>query len=177
MNKTYDIIYMDPPWQYGSRFYHSENNISTIEEKHYPTMSMNELKELPVNEMLNQDAIVYMWVTSSFLQGGIDLARHWGLTYSTIGFVWQKGSRIIPGYYTLGSTEICLVFRKGKIPQPRGARNERQFLQEDIREHSRKPDEIRARIERMHPTQSKLEMFARTAPEGWDVWGNETDKF
>jgi N6-adenosine-specific RNA methylase IME4 len=177
LKKTYDIVYMDPPWAYGSRFYHSPGNISTIEEKHYSTLTIPELKQIDLNSMLNRDALVYMWVTSAFLEASMDLARHWGLRYSSVAFVWQKGKRILPGYYTLGSTEQCLVFRKGKIPQPRGSKNERQFLQENIREHSRKPDEIRDRITRMHPTQSKLEMFARTSAEGWDVWGNETHKF
>ena len=81
--------------------------------------------------------------------------------------------------YTMGATEQVLVFKKkgGKIPQPRGARNIRQFISQKRREHSRKPDDVRTRIEQMHPTQSKLEMFARTTPEGWDVWGNETNKF
>ena len=177
IEKKYDIVYMDPPWSYGGRFLHSEDNRSTIDEKHYPTMSIQELKELPVNELLNDDALVYMWVTNPFMKAAFELAESWNLKYSTVAFIWQKGKRIIPGYYTLGSTEQVLLFKKGKTPKPLGQRNIRQFLQEDIREHSRKPDEIRSRIELIHPTQSKLEMFARTAPEGWDVWGNETDKF
>jgi len=177
MSKKYDIIYMDPPWFYGKTFWHAPGVTSTIEEKHYPTMKMHELEALPIYDMLNEDALVYMWVTPAFMEKGIKLANTWGLKYSSVGFVWQKDRRIMPGFYTLGSTEYVLIFKKGRIPKPRGARNVRQFLIEDIREHSRKPDEIRRRIEEMHPTQSKLEMFARIQTPGWDVWGNETDKF
>jgi N6-adenosine-specific RNA methylase IME4 len=77
----------------------------------------------------------------------------------------------------MSQVELCLIFKKGRIPKPRGSRNIRQFLSETRREHSRKPEEVRQRINEMFPTQSKLEMFARTTTEGWDVWGNETDKF
>jgi N6-adenosine-specific RNA methylase IME4 len=70
---------------------------------------------------------------------------------------------------------VCLVGKRGKIPTPRGSRKERQFLSELRREHSQKPDEIRNRIEKMFPTQKKLEMFARTATPGWSVFGNEVE--
>ena len=71
------------------------------------------------------------------------------------------------------SPEIPLVSIKGKIPQPRGSRKERQFLSELRTKHSKKPDEIRKRIERMFPKQTKIELFARQRYDGWDAWGNE----
>lgn len=116
-----------------------------------------------------------MWTSSPHLPEAIDLGTHWGFKYVTVAFCWDK-KIINPGYYTLSQVELCLVFKKGKIPTPRGARNVRQFLSERRREHSRKPDEIKDRIERMHPEQTKLEMFARDTSPGWDSWGNETDK-
>ena len=174
VDKKYDIIYMDPPWRYNSKQMSGGSKI----EDHYPTMSMQELKDLPVNELTNKDSLIYMWVTNPFVSEGIDLAREWGFQFRTIAFIWDKQS-YTPGFYTGASCEVCLVFKKkgGKIPQPRGSRKEWQFISEKKREHSRKPDEVRTRIEAMHPEQSKLEMFARTAPEGWDVWGNETNKY
>jgi len=77
------------------------------------------------------------------------------------------------GSYTMSECEICLIGKKGKIPQPRGARNIRQFLSEKKTRHSAKPVEIRNRIEQMFPTQDKIELFARNKTDGWDVWGNE----
>jgi N6-adenosine-specific RNA methylase IME4 len=68
-----------------------------------------------------------------------------------------------------------LIGKRGKIPQPRGARNIRQFVSEMRGEHSAKPEEVRTRIEQMFPTQRKLELFARKPSPGWDVWGNEVE--
>jgi N6-adenosine-specific RNA methylase IME4 len=66
---------------------------------------------------------------------------------------------------------MCLVFKKGKIPQPRGARNIQQLVKSPRGKHSEKPIEVLKNIEKMFPTQEKIELFARHKPEGWDVWG------
>lgn len=91
-----------------------------------------------------------------------------------MAFAWDKQLPVI-GHYTMSQCELCLVFRRGRIPQPRGARNVRQFLSEKRTVHSAKPIEIRRRIEAMFPSQRKLELFARSPAEGWTVWGNEAD--
>ena len=176
--KTYDIIYMDPPWDYGAPHFKSNDGRPAVDLNNYPYMTMDELKAMDIQSLANKDCLIYMWVTNSFLKKGIELGEHWGWNYSNVAFVWYKHASL-PATYTMQQTEICLVFKrkKGKIPQPRGARNTRQFLSERRREASRKPDEIRRRIEEMHPTQTKLEMFARTTTPGWDVWGNETNKY
>jgi N6-adenosine-specific RNA methylase IME4 len=96
----------------------------------------------------------------------------WGLDYATVAFVWDK-QRTNPGYYTLSQVELCLVGKSGIIPQPRGSRNERQFLSELRGEHSTKPAEVRNRISKMFPEQRKLEMFARERVAGWDAWGRD----
>ena len=169
--KKYDIIYTDPPWDYKGQKMTSGSGAINF----YPTMTVKQmLKEITIPAADN--CLMFMWTSSPHLDQAIDLGKGWGFDYSTVGFVWDK-TVPQPGFYTMSQVELCLVFKKGKIPTPRGARNIRQFLSEKRREHSRKPDEIRNRIEEMFPDQSKLEMFARTAPEGWDVFGNETDKF
>lgn len=167
----YDIVYMDPPWQYKDKMLSGSKA-----EKHYPTMSESQLKEMPIYDLMNEDALLYMWATNPYLAIAIDIARHWGLEFKTVAFVWEKGAPTT-GHYTMGSCEYVLVFKKGRIPKPRGTRNERQFFSQKRRQHSRKPDEIRQAISRMHPTQSKIELFARTTTPDWDVWGNETNKF
>lgn len=80
-----------------------------------------------------------------------------------------------PGRYTLSQTEFVLAFKKGKFPQPRGARNVRQFIQVHRGEHSVKPVEVIDGITKMFPTQEKIELFARNKYDGWDSWGLETD--
>lgn len=175
--KTYDIIYMDPPWWYqGQSMTGPKKQATSHLDMHYPQMKDNELMDMPIYDMLNDNALVYMWVGSPILHRAMKIAEHWGLSYATIAFVWDK-QITNPGFYTMSQHEICLVFKKGKIPQPRGIRNAKQLISEKRREHSRKPDEVRTRIEAMHPTQSKLELFARTTSKGWDVWGNEVNKF
>src|SRR5690606_6575642 len=88
----------------------------------------------------------------------------------TVAFVWNKMVHN-PGRYTLSYCELCLLFKRGRIPSPRGARNVKQLVNERRGEHSEKPAEVRRRIERMFPQQSKIELFARAQIKGWTAWG------
>jgi N6-adenosine-specific RNA methylase IME4 len=181
MTKKYQIIYSDPPWSYqASQFNNTDNSkTSTGAEAHYKTMKTKELKQTftkRIKEICDQDCLLFMWTSSPHLEEALELGVHWGFKYITVAFVWHKQKPNV-GYYTMSECELCLLFKKGKIPTPRGSRNTRQFLSELRREHSRKPDEIRNRITSMFPTQNKLEMFARNNTKGWDVFGHETDKF
>ena len=113
-----------------------------------------------------------MWVTNPHLDQGIELLKSWGFKYATVAFVWDK-QRVNPGFYTMSQCELCLVGKKGKIPQPRGARNVRQLVSSMRTKHSTKPAEVRTKIDLMFPTQNKIELFARQAASGWDRWGLE----
>jgi N6-adenosine-specific RNA methylase IME4 len=172
----FPIIYADPAWSYRGREqfgFAGDVGVSIGGAiKQYKTMTLADICRLPVSEVTERDALLFLWVTSPLLEDGLQCLHSWGFEFCTIGFVWEKG-RINPGFYTLSSVELCLVGKQGRIPQPRGSRNERQFLSELRGEHSAKPDEVRARIERMFPTQRKLEMFARTRAAGWEGWGDE----
>lgn len=173
--KKYEIIYADPPWQYKSKENLAKKSILNGKlDSHYKTMTIAELKQLPMNNISDENCMLFMWVVSPMLDDGINLMKSWGFKYSTIAFIWHK-QRVNPGHYTMSECEICIVGKRGKIPTPRGARNVRQFLSEKSGRHSAKPEEIRRRIEQMFPTQNKLEMFARQHPEGWDVWGDEVE--
>ena len=175
MPTKYDIVYADPPWAYRDKQF-AKKTISGCAEDHYPTMSTKDICELPVKDITNKDCLLFMWAVSPNLDQAMKVIDAWGFEYKTIAFVWYK-EKHNPGYYTMGECEICLVAKKkgGKIPTPRGARNIRQFLSEKRSKHSKKPAEIRKRIELMFPTQTKVEMFAREAPEGWDIFGNEVE--
>ena len=76
----------------------------------------------------------------------------------------------------MSQCELCLIFKRGRIPKPRGARNVMQFFEHPRGEHSRKPMQIRDRIDLMFPTQKKIELFARDSLHGWDAWGYEVEK-
>lgn len=169
-SKKYDIVYCDPPWDYC-------NKPLLRSDAKYSTMSTDEICALPVADISSDNSLLFMWVVSPNLDQGLVVGQKWGFKYITVGFVWEKGGKSLPAFYTLPSTELCLIFKKGKIPQPRGDRGVKQFLSVKRAHHSEKPWIVRDRIYRMFPTQSKIELFARTAHPGWDAWGNHTDDY
>ena len=175
----YDIIYADPPWHYRSRNQFGFAGDVGVDSggaiKHYETIPVRRLKKLNVQDVCAEDCLLYMWITNPLLMDGIAVATAWGFEqYATVGFVWNK-LKTNPGYYTMSSCEMCYIFKRGRIPQPRGARNVRQYYEEKRTRHSAKPAELRKRIEQMFPMQNKLELFARDKTPGWHVWGNEVD--
>ena len=174
-DERFGVIYCDPPWTYDRPNLHGAMTTCDVGFQ-YPTVKTEVLKELPVADIAEDDCLMFMWAVSPKLDEAIDLGRAWGFQYSTVAFVWNK-LRTIGGNYTLPQTEMCLVFKRGRIPQPRGARNVRQYLEEVTTVHSRKPDEVRRRIDAMFPHHRKIELFARRRAQGqdWEVWGNESD--
>jgi N6-adenosine-specific RNA methylase IME4 len=168
---TFDIIYADPPWDYNGRQQHNKYYGNKSACHHYSCMKLSQLKELPVESIAAPDSLLFLWTSSPHLPQAIELMKSWGFDYKTIAFVWDK-QRVNPSYYTLSQVEICLVGKRGRIPKPY-TRTIRQFYSQMREQHSKKPDEIRNRIARMFPTQSKIEIFAREEHEGWVSWGNE----
>ena len=170
-DKKYSIIYADPPWAYRETIVGRGKETSKA-EWHYPTMTMAKLKELPIQQIAADDCLLFLWVSSPNLLDCIKVGEAWGFTFKQVAFIWDK-KRTVVGHYTMTQCELCLVFKRGRIPKPRGKRNIEQFLSEPRREHSRKPDAIRQRIIEMFPEQPKIELFARGNYAGWDTWGNE----
>lgn len=181
-DKKYDIIYADPPWDYGGKMQYDKSCIKTenINFKKeifissacfkYPTLKLEELKKLDVPSICAENCLLFMWTTGPQLAIAVELGKAWNFEYKTVAFVWDKQIHN-PGRYTLSQTEFCLVFKHGKIPSPRGARNIRQLISVKRGEHSRKPDEVIKNITEMFPTQNKIELFARRKFENWDNWG------
>lgn len=181
-DKKYDIIYADPPWHYGGKLQFDKS--STSKDKldpernifissacfKYPTVKTKDLKTMPIHKIAKDDCLLFMWATNPHLAQAISLGEAWGFEYKTVAFIWDKMIHN-PGQYTLSNCELCLVFKRGRIPKPRGARNEQQLVRSPRRAHSMKPDEIRHKIVNMFPTQDKIELFARGRFDGWDEWG------
>jgi N6-adenosine-specific RNA methylase IME4 len=170
----YQVIYADPPWDYAGRQQHTTTTATKSALEHYNTMELADLEKMNVESLCHDDCLLFLWTSSPHLPQAIKLMKAWGFEYKTVAFVWYK-QKTNPGYYTMSECELCLVGKRGKIPTPRGTRNEKQFLSEMRRNHSQKPNEIRERIARMFPTQKRLEMFARERTEGWDVFGNQVE--
>jgi N6-adenosine-specific RNA methylase IME4 len=172
----YSIIYADPPWDYkGQKQHNGKGGKETGGAvKHYSTVTTKEMKKWAISSICEKDCLLFMWATSPHLDQAIELGKAWGFEWATVAFVWDK-QRVNPGFYTMSQCELCLVFKRGKIPKPRGARNVRQLVLELRGKHSAKPDEVRYRIEQMFPTQKKIELFARKKASGWDSWGDEVE--
>ena len=111
--KKYKIIYADPPWRYA------RSKVQGAAEKHYPTMSIEELCALPVKEIADKDCILFLWATFPQLKEALQLIKAWGFTYKSVAFVWLKQNRKSPtwfyglGFWTRGNAEICLLATKG----------------------------------------------------------------
>ncbi len=178
----YDIIYADPPWDYGGKlqFDRSSTAVDKLDPSRdifissagfqYPTLSLEELAKLQVESIAQPDCLLFMWATSPHLDQAIKLGQLWGFKYRTVAFIWDKMVHN-PGKYTLSNCELCLVFKRGKIPSPRGARNIQQLQRFPRTKHSEKPAAIRDAVSAMFPLQKRIELFARKAAEGWENWG------
>lgn len=188
---TYRAILIDPPWRFnvwsGETPVQKRGSTSTYTSArvHYETMSMDEIAALPIAEQAAADCVLFCWACWPTFPAALRAIEAWGFTFKTIAFVWVKGEGLplFPddirdqmgmGYWTRANTEPCILATRGK-PKRINA-DVRQVILDRRREHSRKPDEIYARIERLVDG-PYLEMFARQRRAGWDAWGNEVDKF
>jgi N6-adenosine-specific RNA methylase IME4 len=173
----YGTICADPPWAFKTR---SEKGMDRSPEQHYQTMTLADIAAMPVASLAAPDCALFMWCIDSLLPEAIEVGRAWGFTYKTVGFVWAKcsldgaGWPIGTGYWTRANPELCLLFTRG-APKRLSA-SVRKLIVAPRREHSRKPDEARAAIERL-VAGPYLELFAREAAPGWDAYGNEVGKF
>ena len=174
--QRFDIIYADPPWDYKGQLQHAGAGSSDTggAQRHYPTATLDDLKRLDVPSIAAENALLFMWATNPHLDQAIDLGKTWGFSWATVAFVWDK-MRVNPGFYTMSQCELCLVFKRGRIPTPRGARNVRQLVSAKRGPHSAKPSEVCRRIEAMFPDLRRIELFARTQAAGWHVWGLEAN--
>lgn len=163
----YRVIYADPPWQYGNagltEYGHAES--------HYPTMPLADLCAMPVREWAEDDAVLFLWVTSPMLEDAFAVIRAWGFTYKT-SFVWDKVKHNF-GHYNSVRHELLLVCTRGSCtPDTPKLFDSVQAIERSDR-HSEKPEEFRRIIETLYTRGAKLELFARARHEGWTAHGNQ----
>ncbi len=163
-DKKYRVIYADPPWSYNDR---QDTGMLGGAVKHYTTMPLKDICELPVPSADN--AVLFMWVTSPLLEDSFKVINAWGFKYKS-SFVWDKVAHNM-GHYNSVRHEFLLIATKGSCT-PDVKRLFDSVVSIERTEHSRKPKEFRDMIDTLYPTGNRLEMFAREAPNGWDVWGN-----
>ena len=175
--KKYNVIYADPQWSFKT---YSNKGKDRSPEKHYNVMNFKDICNLPVNNIANDNSVLLMWVIDPLLDKAFEVINAWGFKYKTVGFTWAKTNRKSEGYFTglgywtRGNPEMCLLATKGK--PKRLSKSVPQLVVEKRREHSRKPDIMYNHIENLLEG-PYIELFARTQRNGWDSWGNQTDKF
>lgn len=173
----YDAILADPPWSYKM---YSAKGYEKSPEAHYSTMSDDDLYRLPVGSLAGRTCVLFLWATWPKLPVAHECIRRWGFQHIT-GGAWLKttkdgeGLRIGTGYSLRSACEPFLIARMGES-QAR-LTDVSNVIISPGREHSRKPPEARAMLERMTPNAWRCELFGREQWPGNDVWGNETGKF
>jgi len=163
----YRIIYADPPWNYGNSGLDGYGHA----ERHYPTMTIAELAALPVSDITEDNAVLFLWVTSPLLEDAFTIINAWGFSYKS-SFVWDKVRHNF-GYYNSVRHELLLVATRGSCTPDIPTLNDSVVTIERSDKHSEKPPEFRAMIDNLYPRGERIELFARIAAEGWNIWGNE----
>ncbi len=171
----YQIIYADPPWDYDDK------GCNGAAEKHYRTMTLQDICSLPVEQISDENSILFLWVTGPFMFDAKKVIRAWGFKYKTVGFVWVKRclKNLLKwffgtGHYTRGNAEFVLIAVRGRIKRVNAS--VMQVVETPIlKPHSRKPDEVRERIEILMGDLPRIELFARQQYKGWKCLGWEID--
>lgn len=169
--KPYQIIYADPPWRYDQK------GLQGAAEKHYSTMSLEDICKLPVGSISAKDSILFLWATFPQLPAALRVISAWGFKYKTVAFLWLKKNRKADswffglGFWTRGNEEVCLLATRGH--PKRESSKIHQFIISPIEAHSKKPDIVRDKIVELAGDVPRIELFARQTTPGWDVWGNE----
>lgn len=180
MKKKYQIIYADPPWAY--KVWSEAGKLAQFRaENHYKTMELEQICDLPVQDICDKNCKLFLWVTPPFLQKAFRVIRSWGFEYKTIAFTWVKTNKksFTPffggGHWTASNAELVLagMVRHGKLN--RQSRKISQVILSPRQAHSQKPHEVREKIVELCGDIPRIELFAREKTPGWDVWGNEVD--
>lgn len=159
---AFGCVYADPPWTF-------DNTASrAAADKHYQTMTLAEIKQLPVHDLAAQDSHLHLWVPSALLADGLRVVTAWGFEYKTC-FVWIK-PQLGMGNYWRSAHEVMLLGVRGSAPFRR--RDARSWLLARRGQHSTKPDKIRELVESVSPG-PYLELFGRRTTPGWTVFGND----
>jgi N6-adenosine-specific RNA methylase IME4 len=171
-DRKYPVILADPPWAY--EVYDEESGSARAAANHYPTMQLADICRLPVAELATPDAVLFLWATVPCLEQAFEVIKAWGFKYVS-NYVWTK-DKIGNGFWNRNQHEHLLTATRGNFPAPRPSDRLSSVISAPGREHSRKPDEAYARIERIYPELAKVELFARGhARRGWSAWGNQAE--
>jgi N6-adenosine-specific RNA methylase IME4 len=185
-NGEYGAILADPPWHFQP-YSLDPDDPGRHASAHYETMPLEDICGLPVGDLAAKNCVLFCWICWPMLEHGLRAIEAWGFKYKTCAFAWMKANGMqmdlfaedipvdmLTGYWTRANSEVCLLATRGK-PKRLNA-DVAQGIIQPRRQHSRKPEGVHARIERL-VAGPYAELFARQRRPGWDCWGNEIDKF
>lgn len=172
---SYELLVVDPPWRFRTW---SETNQAKSPSRHYDLMPTADIKELPVRDLAQKDCLLMLWSTGAMQEAGFEVMKAWGFTYKS-QMVWRKVTvngkvRVGTGYWTRSMHEVVLI---GCIGKPRKFSAFPSIFDGVAREHSRKPEEFYALVEKHTSGLRRADLFARTQRPGYDAWGHEITKF
>jgi N6-adenosine-specific RNA methylase IME4 len=165
------VLYADPPWQYE---YPPMGGSNRSVENHYPTMMLEEICALPIQEVMHEDAVMFLWATSPKLKECMKVLEAWDLDCRSTA-VWVK-DKIGMGYYFREQHELILIARRGKMPPPDESNRSSSVIEAPRLKHSAKPEIVRDMLDQMYPGIRKIELFSREtkARRLWTFWGNQS---
>jgi len=163
----FSVFYADPPWNYGNAGLDDYGHA----ERHYKTMLTDDICALPVKEYCTTNAVLFLWTTSPLLVDALRVIDGWGFNYKT-SFIWDKVKHNF-GHYNSVRHEFLLLATRGAYTPENKELHDSVIELERSEKHSEKPEYFRLLIEKMYPSGSKIELFAREEHDGWTVWGNE----
>ena len=165
----YNIIYADPPWKYSDKLIEGYG----AADHHYPQMTIEELCQLPVQDLAGDNSVLFVWVTSPLLEDVFTIIKAWGFQYKT-SFVWDKVKHNF-GHYNSVRHELLLVCTRGSCTPDNLKLYDSVQTIERTDKHSQKPEQFRAIIDTLYPDGKRIELFGRNMVPGWEVWGNELE--
>lgn len=172
-NKKYRTILADPPWSYRNK--NTGGSMISGATAKYPTMSIDEIKRLPVKEIADKNAVLFFWVTTplKYEIAQAQIIESWGFKYKT-ALYWRKIMSLGMGFWFRGQVEECWVCVRGNVKAFRCQKP--NFIQCKVRNHSQKPEEFFELVEpqlEKYNLNPKIELFSREIRKGWDHWGNQ----
>ena len=171
----YSLIYIDPPWTYNDKCHAGQRGAGYK----YPLMTLDSIKALPIARIAADDCLLAMWWVPPMPAEALAVIDAWGFKLKTMcGFTWHKTTKhgkdhFGMGNWTRANAENCLFATRGK--PKRVCAGVRQLITAQVGKHSAKPPEARDRLVRLMGDVPRVELFARSATPGWDVWGFDVE--
>jgi len=165
----FKVIYADPPYSYRNK--KTGGSMKSGSANKYPTLSMDDIKTLPVEKISDSNSVLYLWATTPLLPEILEIMKYWGYKYKT-ALYWRKIMSLGMGFWYRGQVEILLVGIRGGIRAFRIQKS--NFVQTRVRRHSQKPDEFYNLIE-ANNLSPRIELFATKNRKGWTSIGYEID--